>query len=370
MKKTVLSIPHRVAGVLLAVAAGCAAPPPASEEVAGPPPRTLVASAALGDCAGAGWRDTQLRTGAFRRSEELKGKAADAQKLADAGEHAAAAEAFESVYRFSPRGKLAEDSLYLAAEEYFKSEQHYHSLELFDRLLVLYPTTGHYPDVLQRQYEIGKLFIEEKAKKPSWLLGIGKTDTAYGIEVLEKFVKLRDRHPLAPQALYMIGETHIRSDDPELAIESWQRLVKDYPQSAWARLAEYHIALAFISLSYGVDYDKRPIMTGLKRLNAYVKKYPAGDKAAEARERLKALEEQLAQHDLLIAKKYARKEKYRAAQIYLTTIRRDYPETDAAKEATQLAVEWKSPPDTDDQEKKDDKSPTTGAAGSPPGDKK
>jgi outer membrane assembly lipoprotein YfiO len=324
---------------------GCAAPKPPSEEILAPPPRILAASAALGDTAGATWREARGRTGAERRSDELQASFNAAKALADAGEHADASLAYERVYRFSPRSRLAEDSLFLAAEEAFQATQYYRALELYDKLVILYPTTQHYPDVLTKQFQVGKLYVEEKAKKPSWFLGVEKTDSAYGIEVLEKFVKQRERHALAPQALYLIGEAHVRNDEPELAIESWQRLVKDYPQSEWARLGEYRIALAFISLSYGADYDKRPLVTGKKRLNAYINKYPTGDNRSEAQTKLKSLEEDLAQHELAIAKKYARADRYRAAQIYLASIRRDYPQTDAAKEATQLAAEWENPPD-------------------------
>lgn len=328
-----------------ALPAGCTAPPVGGDPGIARPPRVPSADAALGDAAGSTFGDTRPRPAETKPEVAQPGLAA-AKALADTGEHSAAAAAYEEVYRFAPRSKLAEDALYLAAEESFQAGQHFHALELFDRLLVLYPTTPHYPDVLVRQFQTGKLYVEEKAKKPSWFIGVDRNDVGYGIEILEKFVKQRDQHELAPEALFMVGEAHLRADEPELAIESWQRLVRDYPRSVWARLGEYRIALAFISLSYGVEYDKRPLVTGRKRLIAYRRKYPTGDNFQEATLKLRELEEVLAQHELAIAKKYASNGRYRAARIYLTGIQRDYPETKAAKEdAKKLEAEWDNPPD-------------------------
>jgi outer membrane protein assembly factor BamD (BamD/ComL family) len=269
----------------------------------------------------------------------------EARALADAGEHAKASAGFEKLYKDSPRSPFGEEALYNAGEEAFKAEDYFHSNELFEKLLVLFPATNHYPEVLRRQFQVGKLFVEEHAKKPSWFLGIEKTDSAFGIELLEKFVKLRDQNELAPQALYLVGEAHLRSDDPELAIESWQRLVREYPRTSWARLGEYRIALAFISLSYGADYDKRPLLTGKKRLDAYIRKYPTGDNIQEAKLKYDELCELLAQHDLATAKKYASRSKYRAAQIYLASVQREYKGTKAAAEAKDLAAAWDNPPD-------------------------
>src|SRR5262249_22642342 len=155
------------------------------------------------------------------------------------------------------------------------------------------------------------------------LFGLPMRDVDYGIDILDKFSKQRDRHPLAPEAVYVIGEAHLRERDAELAIEAWQRLIKAYPDSKWARLAEDPTPSAFPTLSDGVEYDKRPIYTGLKRLRAYVRKYETGDKRAEATEKLLALEEELALHELKVAHTYARNDHFDSARIYLDAIRRE-----------------------------------------------
>jgi outer membrane protein assembly factor BamD len=349
--------------VLGAFGGGCTTPP-ANDDRPSPGPategaaRSATAGGALGSAAGATWKDIPgkratavgggekaLSGGALSSEQRLQVQFDAAKALDDQGDHLGAALAFEKIHTFAPKSRLGEESFFAAAEACFKGDDDFRALEHFEQLLRDYPTTTHYPETLDRIFAIGKLFVEEKATKPSWLLGLRQTDRAYGIEVLERFVKQRDQHPNASYALFLIGEARVRGDEPELAIESWQRLIKEYPPpNPWARQAEYRIALAFLALSYGIDYDKRPILTGLRRLRAYVRKYPNGDNVREAEERLTALEEALAGHDLKIARRYARDSHYVSAQVYLNAIRREYPKTAAASDAARLAQEWPDPP--------------------------
>jgi outer membrane protein assembly factor BamD (BamD/ComL family) len=372
--------------LVTALGAGCSSAPSAPEPGAAARPAqggNDASAAALGDAGGAVFALQRADTAAVPSSSSsavaappAEGSSGAAKALADAGDFAVAGESYEQLATAHARSKEGEDSLFAAAEAFFNAKKHYHALELYNKLLVDYPQTSHYPEALERTFQIGKLFVEESAKKPSWFLGIGLTNREYGIDVLERFVKTHEQHPLAPEALFLVGEAYAQGDQPEVAIESaWKVLVRDYPQSSWARAAEYRIALAFISLSYGVEYDKRPLMTALRRLRAYVRKYPAGDNIQEAEQKLSQLEEELAGHDLKTAKEYAHaahvpghgfamikaffsgtpdERRYVSAQIYLDRIRHEYPKTEAAREAARLSGEWPHPtlPEPPDENEK------------------
>ncbi|MBI3723088.1 outer membrane protein assembly factor BamD [bacterium] len=317
--------------ILVSLGAGCATTPGASES-----------GAKAGEDVAAPSSASSTKPDADALARRSVDPAAAA--LYDEGNFAAAAEAFEKAYNRTPRSARAEQALYWTADAAMKGGRYEHALETYERLLKQYPATEHYPEALEKIFQVAKLFVEEKAEKPSWFLRIDRPDRDYGIEALERFVKQRDHHPLAPEALFLVGEAHLKANEPELAIESWQRLVKEYPASDWSKAAEYKIALAFLALNYGVEYDKRPLMTALRRLRSYVRKYPTGDHVQEAEERVAKLEDDLARHDLGIAKRYARDDHYASAQIYLTSVRREYPRTKAAEEAKVLAKEWPDPP--------------------------
>ena len=308
--------------------------------------RVLTPSAALGDGAGAAWLDADASSLApVSPADERRRPEFDAAKaLLEGGDAAGAVRAYDRIYTLAPRGPGADEALFGLAEATLRSGEPYRADELFERLLREFPATPRYNEAVERVFQIGKLFAEEKAERASILPGFRKKDRTFGIEVLERFLKARDRHELAPQALFTVAEAHLADDEAELAIESWQRLMKEYPRSSWARLAEYRIALAFFSLSYGVVYDKRPILTGLRRLRAYVRRYPTGDNIREAEAKLASVEEELAAHELKVARRYERDDHHVSAQIYLATLRRDYPKTRAAAEAERLAREWPNPP--------------------------
>jgi outer membrane protein assembly factor BamD (BamD/ComL family) len=339
---------------------GCTAPP--SEGPGDEPEEAVVArpaparkdrdgtATALGDLGGAlatakPLADDSPRTGPRAEKLEVVDSAwKEATARFEAHDYDAAADAFSRAYQYSSRSRRAEEALFLLAESSFLAGNYVRALQSYEKLLKVFPATDRYPTALERIFQIGKVFCEKSAKKPSLLLGIPMTDVEYGIETLDRFAKQRDRHPLAPEALFVMGETRLREGEGELAIEVWQRLVKGYPQSKWAALAEYQTALAFLSLSGGVQYDKRPIMTGLKRLRAYVRKYPTGDRTAEATEKLRSLEEELARHELAVARTYARTDHWDSARIYLDAIVREYPKTTAADQARELAKTWPLPP--------------------------
>lgn len=344
--------------VLAAALAGCTAPPveeeggevfkdvPANRTTA---PARDAAAHGLGDLGGSVVAATPPRPEplpdvAADKADLLAAAWKEGKERFEARDYEGAAETFAEVYEYSRRSRRAEEALFLLGESRFLAGDYARALQSYERLLKSFPSTERYPTALERIFQIGKVFCDQKAKKPSLLLGLPMSDVDFGIEVLDRFAKQRDRHPLAPEALFVIGETHLREGEGELAIEVWQRLVKAYPQSRWAPLAEYHTALAFLSLSAGVEYDKRPILTGLKRLRAYVRKYPTGDKSAEASAKLKALEEELATHELTVARSYARTDHWASARIYLDAVIRDYPKTGAAQEAQKLSQTWPQPP--------------------------
>ncbi|MGE0706416.1 MAG: outer membrane protein assembly factor BamD [Planctomycetota bacterium] len=234
--------------------------------------------------------------------------------------------------------RLRADFLLYSAEAALGERDHHAAYQRYTRLLKLYPTTEHYDHAVNREFLLGRLFAEGKVLKPSWLFALDMTDRDFGIKALERFQRERERHPLADDALHYAAVGYEASNEPGLAIDTWTKLGRLYPQSEWAETAEYRTALATLRLSDGVVYDKGPLESGLERLEAYLRDHPKGDHAAEAQQKVAALREQLAGQLLVAARYYQRKDRPYAARLYLNAIQRDYPKTDAAREAKTLAA--------------------------------
>jgi hypothetical protein len=241
---------------------------------------------------------------------------------------------------------LRAEFLLYAAEASLGDGEHYPAYQHYSRLIKLYSDTPHYDHAVARLFLLARLFAQGKARKPSWLLALPLTDLEFGIQALERFQRARERHPSSDDALHYAAEAYLESGDPGLAVDTWTRLGRTYPDSEWAETAEYRTGLATLALSDGPRYDKGPMISGLKRLEAYLRDHPRGNHAKQARAKTKELRELLSTQLLIVARYYQRKDQDYSARLYLTAIQRDYPKTPAAREAATLAnsIPKTSPP--------------------------
>lgn len=253
-----------------------------------------------------------------------------------AGRYEEAYEAFSDLSTFEVDPARRAEFLFFAAESALGAGRHEDAYDAYRRLLRRYPATPRYPFVVERIFLLGRLYAEGRATATSWLFGIDMSDRTLGIEILEEFQKSRERHPLADDALHAIAEARVAQGEYGLAIDAWQKLMDEYPRSEWAETAEFRIGTTFALMSDGTDYDKRPLLTALLRLRRYVERHPTGNHVAEAREAIARLEEDLAAHHVEVARFYLRRDQRYSAVRYLDEVLREYPRTEAAREAARL----------------------------------
>ncbi|RMG17786.1 MAG: outer membrane protein assembly factor BamD, partial [Planctomycetota bacterium] len=262
-----------------------------------------------------------------------------AAELLAARRYAEAGELYASLSRSDPSPEHRAEFAFAAAECAFARGDYYAAYRLYSELLQRYPTTPRFAGVVERVFTISRLFAEGRATKPSWLLGAELTDRSFGVELLTAFQKARERHPLADDALHHKALALVELGEGDEAIEVWQKLIDDYPDSEWLETAEFRIGVTMLARSEGPEYDKRPLLAALERLRSYARKHPNGDYIQEASQRIAAIEEDLAGHWLEVARFYLRRDRIYSARIYLEAIGREYPRTRAAQRARALLEE-------------------------------
>jgi outer membrane protein assembly factor BamD len=281
-----------------------------------------------------------------------------ARALMVEGRYAAAFEAFRTLATFEPDPGRRAEFIFFSAEAALGAGAHEDAYEQYRKLLRRYPATPRYPLVLERLFLLGRLYAEGRAEATTWFFGMPMSDRSLGIEILEEFQRARPQHPLADDALHEIGLARLAQDEHGLAIDAWQKLMDEYPESDWYETAEFRIGTTFAAMSDGVEYDKQPLRTGLLRLRRYVDRHPTGgNHLAEANAEIARLEEELAAFQVDVARFYLRPHRDRpyAALIYLEDVLREYPRTEAAKEAARLkadlgVVAAPPPPETDEDD--------------------
>lgn len=252
------------------------------------------------------------------------------------GRYREAYSAFRDLGTYESDPTRRAEFLFFAAEAALGAGEHEDAYETYRRLLRRYPSTPRYPLVVERIFLIGRLYAEGRAESTTWFFGVSMTDRALGVEILEEFQKARERHPLADDALHSIALARVAQEEHGLAVDAWQKLMDEYPRSEWAETAEFRIATTFAAMSDGTDYDKRPLLTALQRLRRYTERHPTGNHVQEARAEIAELEEALAGHQLEVARFYLRRDERYSAVLCLEEILREYPRTDAAREAGRL----------------------------------
>lgn len=253
-----------------------------------------------------------------------------------AGRYQEASDAFSDLAKFEVEPSRRAEFLFFAAESALGAGQHEEAYDAYRKLLRRYPSTPRYPLVVERIFLIGRLYAEGRAETTTWFLGVEMTDRTLGIEILEEFQKARERHSLADDALHSIALARVAQEEYGLAIDAWQKLMDEYPKSEWAETAEFRIGTTFALMSDGTDYDKRPMLTALTRLRRYVERHPTGNHVAEAREEIARIEEDLAAQQVEVARFYLRRDQRYSAVRCLEEVLREYPRTDAAREAARL----------------------------------
>lgn len=141
--------------------------------------------------------------------------------------------------------------------------------------------------------------------------------------------------PLGRRAALKIADTFFASRDPESQAEAQVRY-KDFatrfpndPQRAYALLM---LGRTYLQQTRGPQRDLTPVRQAVESLEQVVTLFPTSPEADEARALLARCREDLATHELLVARFYVQVGAIEGARNRLKYLLRTYPDTEAAKE--------------------------------------
>jgi outer membrane protein assembly factor BamD len=122
-------------------------------------------------------------------------------------------------------------------------------------------------------------------------------------------------------------------------VAAFEQVISRYPESPLVDDARYQIALASLKGSFRPGYDPAPTDLAIRELEAFVRAYPAGELADEARGRLAELKERRAQHEFQVAQFYEQRSRPASARIYYAAVVDEYAQSSwAPKAAARIEV--------------------------------
>jgi len=241
---------------------------------------------------------------------------------------------FQKLIKHYPKAREAADAQFYLAESLEKDGQIIKAFNSYQMVIEKYPFSEKSGEVVERQYRIGEMMLEGKDKRNKFIKVVIGADYD-PIEIFRTVIKNAPYGPYASSAQYKIGLYLSGKEMYQDARDEFEKTINDYPESEWAKAAQYQIALSDAKRSSDAQYDQRVTEAAIEELNDFVEDFPDAELTADAQGQIRDLKEKEAENNFLIAQFYEKNKKYKAAKIYYSTIADKYKNTTWAKQALQ-----------------------------------
>jgi outer membrane protein assembly factor BamD len=254
-----------------------------------------------------------------------------AQALQAKKDYRGAIDAYRRVIRRWPQSNSAQDAQFGLAECLSGIRYYYQAYKEYQKLIEKHPNTSHFDTVLQRQFEIGNLFLageRQKAWGIRWFPSSERT-----IEIFETVVKNGPYSPVASEAQYRIGLTYEKQGDYLAAVHAYEKILERYPKSPIAETAQFQIGAAYKKESQRSEYDQNAANQAIAAFTDFLLRYPDSEKVPLAQQYQVALKEEQAKGLFSIGRFYEKSKEYKAALIYYNDVIETNPKSDWAAHA-------------------------------------
>ncbi len=180
----------------------------------------------------------------------------------------------------------------------------------------------------------------------------GELDSSNYARAIELYEKLESRYPFgryAMQAQLDVAYAHYRAEEPEEAIAAADRFIKLYPQNPFVDYAyylkgivNYNRSVGFLDRYIPVDASQRDPGSALDAFvdfSALVEKFPDSKYAEDARQRMLYLRNNLAKHEVNVARYYMRRGAYLAAANRANYVIERFQRTSAVESALEVLID-------------------------------
>ena len=177
-------------------------------------------------------------------------------------------------------------------------------------------------------------------------------DSSNYAKAIEYYEKLEARYPFgryAMQSQLDVAYAHYRADEPEAAIAAADRFIKLYPQNPYVDsayylkgLVNYNRSVGFLDRYIPTDPSQRDPGSALDAFvdfSVLVDRFPESRYAEDARQRMLYLRNNLAKHEVNVARYYMRRGAYLAAANRASYVIERFQRTSAVESALEVLID-------------------------------
>lgn len=225
-----------------------------------------------------------------------------------------------------------------------ESQEFKKAFENYKSLLKNYPQFEQADEVIQREYDLGHVFLDGFRRK---VMGVPILPSVpLAVEVFQHIVDTAPFSAYGSQAQFNLGVALKKLNRYEEAVKAFQAVSEIYPQSDLASDAKFQAAETQLIMSSTVNRDQQGLAEARAQFDDFLKSNPnAADEIKKAEVFKKQAEEQHARKNFDIGSYYEERSYLDSATIYYETVANLYPDTEWGKKASARLEQIKNPVD-------------------------
>jgi outer membrane protein assembly factor BamD len=146
----------------------------------------------------------------------------------------------------------------------------------------------------------------------------------------------------APLAQLRVADSYVMEKEPEIAVEEYERFLKEYPRHKYASYAQYQIGLVYYELITDVERGRVAVVKALEAFETLNRVYPRNPYRERVLLSIEHCRGILADYEFMVGEFYFRKKAYKGALARFLGLLRQYPDyNDEAKVLRQIALSYR-----------------------------
>jgi outer membrane protein assembly factor BamD len=160
------------------------------------------------------------------------------------------------------------------------------------------------------------------------LFAEGEYDTA--IELLKTYVANNAGATDVDEAIYLLGDSYLKTKAWTEAGSEFERLLSDYPESDSSAAARFRLGEALFAQAKSADFDQENTVRALEEWQRYLRDFPGHWLNPEAEKRVLAARTRLADKLVRTGTLYLKLRMADPARVYFAKVTTEYPDTSMA----------------------------------------
>jgi outer membrane protein assembly factor BamD len=244
-----------------------------------------------------------------------------------------AAEQFKIVLKKYPKSRVAPEAQYRLGTIYEEMGDYVEAHKAYQALIKSYPQSERFEEVIEREYQIGSMFLSGKKGK---LLGLEiRPSLPLAIEVFQKLVEAAPYGAFGDKSQFNLGVAYQKSGQFDNSVEAFQAVIDQYPQSNLVQQARLQMAEVSYAKTEGQSRDQSALDEAARQAKSYIQRYPGSEEAEKAEKINQQVDELNAEKNYRIGLYYEKENYLESALIYYRDTAKRYGRTQWGQKAAE-----------------------------------